>query len=96
MAPKILFATGLALGTLFAVPATPAHAGTVCRDMPKIHAAFSERLEYETRRAKRRGLSVSKAHKAYRRIGNAGSCHDVWERHRAFLDTWARRIDRKG
>ncbi|MEM7508736.1 MAG: hypothetical protein AAF415_18555 [Pseudomonadota bacterium] len=94
MTRKILLLASM----LVALPFASAEAGSrqVCRDMPKIQQAFGERLTYETRRAKRRGLPVARMQEGFRNISDRGSCHEVWERHRTYLDKWAVFISRNG
>ncbi|MEM6934317.1 MAG: hypothetical protein AAF526_12120 [Pseudomonadota bacterium] len=73
-----------------------AHAAPGCPDheVRGIQQKFDERLSYEARRAQRRKMPTTAMINGFGNVDRTGSCAQVFERHRVYLDRWASKIDR--
>lgn len=90
--------TILAATTLLCLLGVPqAHAGSECpnTEVRNIQTQFDERLSYEARRAQRRKMPTTDMVNGFKDLDRSGSCHAVFERHQAYLDRWADRIDQR-
>ncbi|MEM7236521.1 MAG: hypothetical protein AAF501_01665 [Pseudomonadota bacterium] len=62
-------------------------------EVRNIQKKFDDRLSYEARRAQRRELPTTSMINGFRNVDRHGSCSEVFERHRAYIERWAKKID---